>query len=458
MAVNPADGALYVSAPKIYARSVRGVYARLRVLTAVTLLGVFYLLPWLSWDGQPLLLFDLPARRFHVFGLTLVPQDMVLLTGLLIISALGLFLFTSLAGRLFCGYACPQTVWTESFMWIERLVEGDRHARMQRDKAPWVARNLWRKSLKHALWILLAAWTGISFVAYFVPIQTLLADLSRAELGGWPLFWSAFYGFATWGNAGFMREQVCRYMCPYARFQSAMFDRDTLIIAYHELRGEPRKSLARRTEQTAGDCIDCKLCVQVCPTGIDIRDGLQYECIACAACVDACDSVMDRIGKPRGLVRYSSANRDAGGRFHFLRPRVLGYGLVLTIVIGVWAAALFGRSDLQMVVIGDRQSLVRQLADGQRENIYTLRLTNKSGQARALRLEVVDAAGRPVRVQPDRFALGPSESARHSVSVRLQPIEPAASLGLRFQAYWEDAIDAQPAAHAEGRFVTGYLP
>ena len=280
--VHEAPVSFYQSADKIYARGVRGRYARLRVLAVLALLGLFYLLPWLSWQGQPLVLFDLPARRFHVFGLTLVPQDLFLLTALLLIAALTLFLFTTLAGRLWCGYACPQTVWTEAFMWMERWVEGDRLQRQKLDRMPWNATKLRKKLAKHALWLVFAAWTGITFVGFFVPIQTLFTDLVAFELGGWALFWSVFYAVATWGNAGFLREQVCRYMCPYARFQSVMFDKDTLIIAYDETRGEPRKSAAK--DQPAGDCIDCTMCVQVCPTGIDIRNGIQYECIACAAC------------------------------------------------------------------------------------------------------------------------------------------------------------------------------
>lgn len=443
---------LYASAEKIYPRSVQGRFARLRKLAVWALLGFFYVTPWLRWDGMPLVLLDLPARRFHIFGMTLVPQDLFLLTGLLVIAALTLFLVTTLAGRLWCGYACPQTVWTELFMWIEQWTEGDRHQRMKLDKAPWSAKKLLRKGSKHVLWVLLAWWTGLTFVGFFTPMPSLVADAAQLQLGGWPLFWSIFYGFATWGFAGFMREQVCRYMCPYARFQSVMFDKDTLIISYDALRGEPRKHLAKREKAAAGDCIDCLRCVQVCPTGIDIRDGLQYECIACAACADACDEVMDRVGKPRGLVRYSSTHRDEGGELRFFRPRAIGYAVVWLAVVVGFATLVFTRSDMELDVIRDRHTMARSVAGGFVENIYTVKVTNKAGAPREVRLTAVDESGRSVQLSRDLWTVAPYASLREVISVRVPPLDDASTMGLTFKAYWTDDEDGA-GAQARARFI-----
>ncbi|MDH3939788.1 MAG: cytochrome c oxidase accessory protein CcoG, partial [Xanthomonadales bacterium] len=296
-----AGESLYRKEPKIYARQVKGTFARLRVIAVWVLLGLYYVLPWLNINGNQAVLFDLPARKFYILGLTFWPQDFVYLALLMITAGLSLFFFTALAGRLWCGFACPQTVWTETFMWIEQWVEGDRAKRMKLDKAPWTADKIMRKSAKQALWILFAAWTGFTFVGFFSPIRELGANIASLSLGPWETFWIVFYSFATYGNAGFLREQVCKYMCPYARFQSAMFDKDTLIISYDPERGEPRGGRRKKdnpAEKGLGDCINCTLCVQVCPTGIDIRNGLQYECIACAACIDVCDQVMDKMEYP----------------------------------------------------------------------------------------------------------------------------------------------------------------
>ena len=461
---------LYEAAVKIYPRRASGRYARLRVLAMLALLGFYYLAPWITIEGTPLVLFDLPARRFHVLGLTLVPQDLFLLTGLLLVAALTLFFFTNLAGRLWCGFACPQTVWTEAFLWIEHFTEGDRYKRIKLDRAPWSAEKALRKGGKHVLWLLFALYTGLSFVAYFVPARELFPAAARLDLGGWPLFWALFYGFATWGNAGFMREQVCKYMCPYARFQSAMFDADTLIIGYDAARGEPRKRAAKkagpaallageveeiRRPAAAGDCIDCSLCVQVCPMGIDIRDGLQYECIACAACVDACDGVMDNIGKPRGLVRYTSERHEQGGGYRLLRPRALGYG-------AVWAAACAGlvlaillRAPLEFDVIRDRHSLFRELPDGAIENIYLVKVANKDGRAHEFELRARLDSGAELDTEPDEITLAAGESRAVTISVRTDrddprppPISPA-----RFTLRAED--DPTLATSRTTRFLAG---
>ena len=313
----PADGelvSLYAAQRKIYPRSTTGFFSNWRWAMVWLTQIIFYGLPWLQWGQRQAVLFDLGARRFYIFGLVLYPQDFIYLTGLMVISALSLFLFTAVAGRLWCGYACPQTVYTEIFLWIENKVEGNRSARMRRDEQPWGLQKLARKGLKHLLWLLLALWTGFTFVGYFTPIQELGTEFVQMSMSSWEGFWTFFYGFATYGNAGFMREQVCKHMCPYARFQSAMFDKDTLIVTYDAERGEPRGARSRKADPAAlnlGACVDCSLCVQVCPTGIDIRKGLQYECIGCGVCIDVCDTVMDKLGYARGLIKYSTDNAMA---------------------------------------------------------------------------------------------------------------------------------------------------
>ncbi len=376
-----AGESLYLAEAKVYPREVKGRYARLRTLSVWVLLGIFYLLPWLMWDGRQAVLFDLPARKFFILGLVFWPQDFIFLTWLLIIAALALFFFTAIGGRLWCGYACPQTVWTETFLWMERFVEGDRAARVKLDKAPWSARKLGRKSLKQFLWITFALWTGFTFVGFFTPIHTLAGEVLNLALGPWETFWILFYGFATYGNAGYLREQVCKYMCPYARFQGAMFDHDTLVITYDDKRGEPRGSRKRGTDARAqglGDCIDCTLCVQVCPTGIDIRKGLQIECIACAACIDVCDDVMDKMGSPRGLIRYTTQHALEHKPTRVLRPRTLIYGVILGLLTVGFVVALVLRSPVSLDVIRDRNALYRLTDDGNVDNVYTIRILNKS--------------------------------------------------------------------------------
>jgi len=375
---------LYAAHKKIYPREVSGRFARLRVISLISLLGIYYITPLLRWDGRQALLFDLPERKFYLFGLTLWPQDFIYLAALLIMAGLALFFFTALLGRVWCGYACPQTVWTEAFLWMERKIEGNRSRQMKLDKAPTSARKIRIKITKQTVWILFSLWTGFTFVAYFTPIDELASKLLTGSLGPWETFWILFYSFATYGNAGFMREQVCLYMCPYARFQSAMFDADTLIVAYHPERGEPRGSRRRGTdprEQGLGDCIDCNVCVQVCPTGIDIREGLQYECIACSACIDACDEIMDKMEYPRGLIRYTTENSAQGKPQHIFRPRVLVYASILLILSTILVTSLLQRIPLELDVIRDRNTLYRETRDGLIENVYTLKILNMDSRA-----------------------------------------------------------------------------
>ncbi|HVY22175.1 MAG TPA: cytochrome c oxidase accessory protein CcoG [Steroidobacteraceae bacterium] len=388
---NNNDDSLYAAHQKIYPREVQGRYRHLRTIATIVLLGLFYSTAWLKWNGHQAILFDLPARKFYVFGMTFLPQDFFFLTWLLVIAALTLFFVTAVAGRLWCGYACPQTVWTDVFVWMERLAEGKRQQRIKLDHAPWSFNKLWRKTFKQAMWISFSLYTGFTFVGYFTPIRQLFNELMSFSTGPWETFWVFFYGFATYGNAGFLREQVCKYMCPYARFQSAMFDRHTLIIAYDNARGEPRGSRGRGLDYKAeglGDCIDCTLCVQACPTGIDIRKGLQYECIACAACIDACDAVMDKMNYPRGLVRYSTQAAIEGNAPHVLRPRTLIYASLLLLLIGGFAYAITHRDLVQLDVLRDRKSLYRELSNGHVENVYTVHIINKDTRPHDFRLSV----------------------------------------------------------------------
>jgi len=387
---------MYESQKKIYPREIGGRFADLSKLATISLLGLFYLIPWLMWNDRQAILFDLPARKFYLVGLTLWPQDFPYLALLLIIAALSLFFFTALAGRLWCGFACPQTVWTEAFIWMEQLTEGTRSQRMKLDKAPWSWNKIRRKASKQFLWIAFSIWTGFTFVGYFEPIRELNHQFMTLTVSGWTAFWGLFYGFATYGNAGYMREQVCKYMCPYARFQSAMFDKDTLIISYDEKRGEPRGGRSRAADPKLaglGDCIDCQLCVQVCPTGIDIREGLQYECIACAACIDACDSVMDKMNYPRGLVRYTTEHALKSKETHVIRPRMMVYGALLMVLVGVLMSSMALRTPIILDVIRDRNSLYRELPGDLIENIYTIKVINQSNDARVFKLSIEGVQG-----------------------------------------------------------------
>jgi cytochrome c oxidase accessory protein FixG len=400
-------GKLYRSEDKVYPREVKGRFATLRRIAMLVLLGAFYFGPWLTWDNRQAILFDLPARKFYIFGMTLWPQDFVYLALLLIVLAVSLFFFTALAGRLWCGYACPQTVWTEAFTWIELAIEGDRSKRIKLDKAPWSFDKLRKKVLKQFCWITLALITGFSFVGYFSDIRQLSSNLLSLNAGGWEYFWVLFYGLATYGNAGFMREQVCKYMCPYARFQGAMFDRDTLIITYDNERGEPRGGRRRGSDAKAqglGDCVDCTMCVQVCPTGIDIRKGLQYECIACAACIDACDTIMDKVGSPRGLIRYSTERALEHKSYRLIRPRTLVYTGILTVLVATLVTTIALRKPVIMDVIRDRNALYRDVGRQGIENSYTIRVINKHNEDHDYELSV--AGIEQMQIQTDtRFSL-----------------------------------------------------
>lgn len=410
---------------KVYPRAVTGLFATYRLLGVLILLGGYYLVPWLQWDGHQAVLFDLPARKFYIFSLTFWPQDFIYLAALLIIAALTLFFFTALAGRLWCGYACPQTVWTEVFLWIERKVEGDRNKQIKLDKSPLTKCKFWRKALKHTLWILLSLWTGYTFVGYFTPILDLGVSFIQFTLGPWETFWVFFYGFATYGNAGWMREQVCIYMCPYARFQSAMFDNDTLVISYDEERGEPRGSRKRKIDPESvslGSCVDCTLCVQVCPTGIDIRKGMQYQCIGCAACVDVCNQVMDKMGYEKNLVKYTTLNAIDGIPTKILRPRIIIYFILLVIISSALIYKMATRIPLELDIIRDRNALYRETNEGLIENIYTLKVINMDDKSHEYTLAIVGIKGMEVIQKAPRIIVQSGEVFELPISIRVDPI------------------------------------
>jgi len=445
---------MFASEKKVYSRSISGLFSRWRWIMVFLTQIVFYGLPWLQWGERQMVLFDLGARRFYLFGLVLYPQDFIYLTGLLIISALALFLFTAVAGRLWCGFSCPQTVYTEIFMWIEGKVEGDRSARMRIDKGGWTLEKIWKKSLKQFLWIALSLWTGFTFVGYFVPIRELGVELMALQ-GGWQIFWVLFYGFATYGNAGYMREQVCKYMCPYARFQSAMFDKDTMIVSYDAARGEgrgPRKKGVDYKAEGLGDCIDCKLCVQVCPVGIDIRNGLQYECIGCGLCIDACNSVMDKMEYPRGLIRLTTQNAVAKAWKQvqvirrIFRPRVLIYSSVLLALSAAMIASLVLRQPLKADVIRDRASLSRIVAGGKLENVYRLQIMNATESEQLYRISAVGLEHLEVASEQE-VVVGPAET--RGIAVRLQIPYGSAEPGSHAVHFNVDAVNPEAGRTSE---------
>ena len=416
---------VYARHKKVYPREVHGIFASLRTLGVAVLLGLYYGVAWLPWDGHQAVLLDLPNRKFYIFSLTFWPQDFFYFAWLLVIAALALFYVTALAGRLWCGYACPQTVWTEIFLWIERKIEGTRNQQIKRDKANLTPAKFRVKATKHFIWIAFSLFTGFTFVGYFTPIRELAVSMVNWDLGPWETFWILFYGFATYGNAGWMREQVCIYMCPYARFQSAMFDNDTLIIAYDEERGEPRGSRKKGSDPRQaglGDCVDCTLCVQVCPTGIDIRDGLQYQCIGCAACIDVCDDVMDKMGYPKGLVRYTTEHAMSGVQTDVIRPRTIMYTILLAALTIGLVYAISQRMPLELDIIRDRNTLYRETSQGLVENAYTLKIINMDEQPHRYRLEVSGLEGLQLILPKPLIDVPASEVLNLPASVRVDPI------------------------------------
>ena len=437
----------------IHTRSFTGVFRTLRVGGAGLLFLAFFGTVWLNWGGRQAVLWDLAESKFHIFGATFWPQDFILLSALLIICAFGLFAITVFAGRVWCGYTCPQSSFTWLFMWCEKVTEGERNQRIKLQAAPWSLNKLARRSAKHTLWLGISLLTGLTFVGYFTPIRPLAAELLTWQMGGVSLFWVLFFTGATYINAGWLREAVCMHMCPYARFQSVMFDKDTLTISYDTARGERRGPRKREVQPAAvglGDCIDCQLCVQVCPTGIDIRDGLQMECIGCAACIDACDSIMDKMGYARGLVSYTSEHQLQGGKTHLLRPRLIGYSSVLLVMIAALVVALVERPMVSLDVTKDR-GMFRENSQGLIENIYSLKVINKTQQRQDYRLELVDADGFQLQGKT-QVSLAPGEIVDVPVSVALLADKPvSSSQTLRFKV--TDVDEPWIYSAADSRFV-----
>ena len=451
---------LYKAHEKIQARSVKGIFATWRWIFVWFTQLLYYGLCWLPWNGRQAVLFDLVERKFYIFGLVLWPQDVFFLAIILIISAYALFLFTAVAGRLWCGYTCPQTVYTEIFMWIENLIEGDRSARVKLDKAPMGATKFRKRALKYGAWGLLSLWTGFTLVGYFTPIQTLWVSFWSWTLGPWETFWIFFYGAFTYAFAGHMREQVCLYMCPYARFQGVMFDPDTLVITYDEERGEPRGQRKKGVDPRSvgkGDCVDCDICVQVCPPGIDIRNGMQYECIGCAACIDACDEVMAKMNYPKGLIRYSTENAIAkhwGWQeivSHILRPRIIIYTVIL---VGITLALIWGlanKADLRVNVIRDRAVLAREVEGGMIENVYRLQVMNVTEQSYRYQVAVSGLEGIQIN-SAEALEVPPATTKSFSVSVRVPP--DAAKKGSHMIYFDVRAESSEPlAVHEKASFL-----
>lgn len=420
-AVNADDQPLYANRARIYPQKVEGPFRRFKWAVLILLLAIYYLAPWLRWDRGPgvpdqALLIDMPARRAYFFFIEIWPQEIYYLTGLLVLGAVGLFLVTSLFGRVWCAYTCPQTVWTDLFMWVEGLVEGDRNARMRLDKGPWTAERIVKKVAIHSIWIVISALTGGAWVMYFTDAPTLVVNLLNFHVTNAVLFFIAMFTATTYLLAGIAREQLCVYMCPWPRFQAAMFDEETLTVTYEDWRGEPRgKHKAGASWEDRGHCVDCLQCVNVCPTGIDIRDGSQLECIGCGLCIDACNRIMRRLDLPQGLVRLDTISNQAAraegksAPFQLLRPRTLVYAGILSMVAAVMVFGLTTRSTLDINLLRDRNPLFVILSDGTIRNGYTFKIVNRLRADREFILTVSGIEGATLGV------LGGSTGSRAAV-------------------------------------------
>ncbi|QQX80267.1 cytochrome c oxidase accessory protein CcoG [Shewanella sp. KX20019] len=410
---------------RIYVRAVEGLWSTLRRRLGWIAMLFFLLLPWIPWGDRQAVWFNLAEQKFHVFGLTIWPQDFTLLAALLMIAAFGLFFITTYLGRVWCGYTCPQTVWTFIFIWFEEKLEGARNKRIKLDQMPWSFNKLWRKSAKHGAWLLISLLTAMTFVSYFVPTREVYLEVFSLSASGGVYFWVIFFTFATYGNAGWMREIMCIHMCPYARFQAAMFDKNTYIVGYDTQRGETRGPRSRKADHKAmglGDCIDCDLCVQVCPTGIDIRNGLQYECINCGACIDACDTTMQRMGYDKGLISYTTENKLEGVQEKVLRPKLIGYGVILSVMILVFIYATATIAPIRIDVIRDRNLLFRETDQGLIENTFTLKILNKTESTHVYNMSV-EGLTNYEWIGPQQVTLKGGEVLTLPISIAVDPVD-----------------------------------
>lgn len=416
---------LYEKREKIHVKEISGHYQTLRNIVLTITLGTYFIVPWFKWNHHQAILLDLPHRNFHIFGLTFWPQDFFLLVGALLIMVLIFIFLTTLAGRIWCGYTCPQTVWTKVYMWVERFTEGSRIQRIRLDNQKFTFEKIIRRTIKHAIWLFVAAMTAVTFVGFFMPIDQLILALFHCDLGAWEFFFIAFFTMMTYLNAGFMREQICLYMCPYARFQGTMFDKDTLIISYDTLRGEPRGSRKRGVDPKQnglGDCIDCHQCVQVCPTAIDIREGLQIACIGCAACIDACNQVMDKMQYPRNLIHYSTEHKHEGKKTHIIRPRLIANAIILLMIIFAFTFALFMRIPLRLDIIKERTRLFTVTSDGNIRNDYLLKIINMSQEKHTYQI-IVTGSLKWHYIGEKKVTIDANQLVSLPVSVAISPSE-----------------------------------
>lgn len=414
-----------VDSGSIYVRSMKGTFQQLRRYGSWILLSLFFLLPWVPYGDRQGILLDIADRKFHFFSITLWPQDLTAMAWFFIIAAFGLFFITTFLGRVWCGYLCPQTVWTFIFLWFEEKLEGSANKRKILDKNALDFNKFWRKGLKHLAWLVVSLITALSFAAWFVPVDQLWFDFFNLNTSLTLWFWLIFFTLATYANAGWLRNIVCTHMCPYARFQSAMFDKDTYIVGYDAKRGEARGPRKRSDDPKAlglGDCIDCDLCVQVCPAGIDIRDGLQYECINCGACIDACDQTMEKMNYPKGLIKYTTEHALDGNKTDIFRPKLIGYGLVLLLMLGLFLHNLASIEPMQLDTLRDRQELYHETDDGLIENTYTLKLINKSDQPRMFMLSV-DSTDKLIWIGDSIVKLSPGEIFSLPMSLIIDPYD-----------------------------------
>lgn len=464
--------ALYKKREQIYPKLVHGTFRNLKWAAMIVLLGIYYVTPWIRWDRGDLrpdqaVLIDFEGRRFYFFFIELWPQEVYYITGLLILASFGIFLAAALFGRVWCGYACPQTVWTDLYIYVERWIEGDRNARMRLDKAPMSLSKASKKIVKHAIWILIAAATGGAWVFYFADAPSLFGDIFAGRASATAYISTGLLTFTTYALAGTMREQVCTYMCPWPRIQAAMTDQHALSVTYRADRGEPRGPHKKgATWEGRGDCIDCNACVAACPQGIDIRDGDQLECINCALCIDACDDIMRKVGRPVGLIGYDThvnvERRERGEKaiYKLIRSRTVLYAVLMFAVGGVMLNALLNRSTLDLNVIRDRSPPFVRLADGSIRNDYAIKLINMAPETRRVAIDVSGLEGAHIMVQggtPDASGRIIAEAPADSVAnVRVHVVAPAAtaqgSHPLRFRAV---DLNSNEDADSDSAFLAG---